>query len=125
MIGRKRMIEGGDKMTDVRKVNKSWSKETMEAGGTDHPVCIVLERPRDHVRVEQSACWQCGNVSHIRRNCQLGHCQVQFTGENDRQKAWGQEEETKKEATGSTLVPCHYMLSMCHEDSHDILHVNG
>jgi hypothetical protein len=83
-----------------------------EAGGMDSLVCIALERPRDHVRAEWSICWQCGTIVHLRRNCRPGCTLVQFSEENDQLKAWDQEEETKKEATGSTLVPRHYMLSM-------------
>jgi hypothetical protein len=55
----------------------------MEAGRTDNPVCIALERPGDHVRAERYICWQCGSISHLRRNCRPEFPQVQFTEGDD------------------------------------------
>jgi hypothetical protein len=47
--GKKRTTNRRDEKTDAQKVNGSQSEETTDAAVTEHPVCIGLERPGDHV----------------------------------------------------------------------------
>jgi hypothetical protein len=46
---REKTTDGEGEMIDARKVNGNQSEETLEAAGTEHPVCIGLRLPGDHV----------------------------------------------------------------------------
>jgi hypothetical protein len=55
-------------------------------------------------KMECPTCWQCGGISHLRRNCQQGCPQECFTEETDCPKARDQGRETRKVAVASTFI---------------------
>jgi hypothetical protein len=52
---RKKTMDGEDETTDAQKVNGNRSEETLEEAGTEHPLCIGLGRPGNHVHRGPSA----------------------------------------------------------------------
>jgi hypothetical protein len=98
MQGKKRTTQGGDQMID----------------------CV--QHQSDEGTMSGQNGLSAGSVGASVISGETGCLQVhvQFTEENDWQKAWDQK-EPKKEDMHSTLMPHCYVLSMWDEDSHDIL----
>jgi hypothetical protein len=87
-------------------------------------VPIVLCSPRTrYSRMEWPVCWQCGGVSHIRRNCWWGYPTWRFT-DKDWPRLEKQLEETDK-MTVSSLLPTCYVLSMLGKGGYNSLNAKG
>jgi hypothetical protein len=108
--------DGGDETTNVQKVNGSRREETSEETRSEHPVCIGLVQPGDHVHRGPIAAGRNGSSAGI---VEVSAIVGGFADRDDPRNTSLKVILKEIEATGTALVPSRYVFSVSDEDGHE------